>query len=62
MNTNVFYVSDCCGRDIGDDAAQYGVCTKCGEHCEVIKEVYHDDEMDVSVQKNLFGNESHLYY
>jgi hypothetical protein len=33
MNEKVFYVSDCCYVESNPD---YGVCSCCGEHCEII--------------------------
>jgi hypothetical protein len=37
MNEMVFFVSDCCGCESNPD---YGICSACGEHCEIITEVY----------------------
>ena len=50
---NIFYVSDCCGR-VGEKDDQ--LCHKCGEHCEMVREVIHDDDMSPETQKNLFGS------
>lgn len=33
----VFFVSDCCGVESDTD---HSVCSRCGEHCEIITEVY----------------------
>jgi hypothetical protein len=33
----VFFVSDCCGVESDVD---HEVCSRCGEHCEIITEVY----------------------
>jgi len=32
--------SDCCGAATEDNSEDYGICLKCGEHCEF----YDDDE------------------
>lgn len=38
----VFYVSDCCNVESDKD---HEVCSRCGEHCEIIAEEYtHDDD------------------
>jgi hypothetical protein len=33
----VFFVSDCCGVESDKD---HEVCSRCGEHCEIITETY----------------------
>ena len=53
---NIFYVSDCCGRVMSDDAKDHGICGRCGEHCEVIRDVYAEDEITVENTVRLFGN------
>jgi len=37
MRELVFFVSDCCNVESNPD---YGICGCCGEHCEIITEVY----------------------
>lgn len=32
------YTSDCCGEYLTDGEAEYGICPRCREHCEVICE------------------------
>lgn len=39
-NEMVFFVSDCCNVESNPD---YGICGCCGEHCEIITEVYERD-------------------
>ena len=36
----VFYVSECCGVESDKD---HEVCSRCGEHCEIITEEYERD-------------------
>lgn len=31
------YTTDCCGEYCSDDSQ---ICTRCGEHCEIISEEY----------------------
>lgn len=33
----IIYVSDCCGCESHPD---YEICSRCGEHCEIITETY----------------------
>ena len=33
----VFFMSDCCGVESDKD---HEVCSRCGEHCEIITETY----------------------
>lgn len=44
----VFFVSDCCGVESDKD---YEICSRCGEHCEIITETY--DIVSWHVQENL---------
>jgi hypothetical protein len=37
MRELVFFVSDCCNVE---SDADHAVCSRCGEHCEIITEVY----------------------
>lgn len=37
MDKMVIFVSDCCGCESHPD---YEVCSRCGEHCEIITEEY----------------------
>lgn len=36
----VFYVSECCGVESDVD---HEICSRCGEHCEIIAEEYERD-------------------
>jgi hypothetical protein len=41
MNSEmVFFVSDCCNVESDKD---HMVCSRCGEHCEIITEAYEID-------------------
>jgi len=40
MREMVFFVSDCCNVESDQD---HEVCSACGEHCEIITEVYEND-------------------
>lgn len=37
MNEITVYFSDCCGVESDPD---HEVCSKCGEHCEIVTETY----------------------
>lgn len=39
----VYFSSDCCGYDMNFAQADYGICPRCGEHCEVIGEEITED-------------------
>ena len=39
MSKFTIYVSDCCGCESNPD---YEVCSRCGEHCEIITEEYSE--------------------
>ncbi len=40
MKEMVFFVSDCCNVESDENHA---ICSACGEHCEIITEVYEND-------------------
>jgi hypothetical protein len=40
MKELVFFVSDCCNVESDESHA---ICSACGEHCEIITEVYERD-------------------
>lgn len=39
-NELVFFVSDCCGAE---SDADHAICSRCGEHCEILTESYEAD-------------------
>ena len=50
-NWETTYSSDCCGSPVHSDAE---LCTRCGEHCEVIEDrVDYDDSEAVHFQSSL---------
>lgn len=38
----IFYVSECCGVE---SDADHQICSRCGEHCEIITEEYERDDI-----------------
>jgi hypothetical protein len=40
MMNDVYVASDCCGVPMTPECAEYGICPRCGEHCEPIVEIF----------------------
>ena len=39
----VIFSSDCCGCEMTFAQVDFGICPKCGEHCEVVSEEVSED-------------------
>ena len=50
MEKTVFYVSDCCNVESNKD---YGICSSCGEHCEIVT----DDSLEMDYNPGLDDGE-----
>jgi len=51
MDKMVFFVSDCCYVESDPD---YGICSRCGEHCEMVV----DDSIHASMVQDFIGTEN----
>jgi len=40
FTTATLYISDCCGEYLAMEQAEYEICPRCHEHCEVLTEEY----------------------
>ena len=42
FKVHTLYISDCCGEYLDGEQAEFEICPRCKEHCEVLFEEYEE--------------------